>query len=284
MPSPRQKRRATQDIDAEASFSVAEEGTEQGYYIGLVGALLKYLMGTIAAILLVATQTVPESFFFILMIVTFYITGWIMSREAGFETIAAYELVPNAIAWGGFFGFVVRIVEGLVMRMTSELEDIQILAPFEPFLNAQNLAINGLVLTTMALIFASVSEELLHRGGMVYLAEVLEDRRGMDPDVAKAVSLLTQAATFAFSHAAVYHSWSQIWALFAGGIVFGLIVYWKKDLSIAIIAHLTVNLSAVVPYAIAYLLQNPMLALGLVIAGVVLLVLFSYRGGDEDYE
>lgn len=283
MPSPRQKRRATQDIDAAASFSIAEEGEQEGYYIGLVGAILKYLMGTIAAILLVATQTVPESFFFILMIIVFYITGWMMSREAGFETLTTYELVPNALAWGGFFGFVIRVVEGLVMRMTSELDDIQLLAPFEPFLNAQNLAINGLVLTTFALIFASVSEELLHRGGMVYLASLLEDRRGMSEMMAQGTALLTQAATFAVSHAAVYHSWSQIWALFAGGLVFGLIVFWKKDLSIAIIAHLTVNLSAVVPYAIAYLLQNPLLALGLVIAGIILLVLFSYRG-DEEYE
>ncbi|MGQ4872269.1 MAG: CPBP family glutamic-type intramembrane protease, partial [Candidatus Thorarchaeota archaeon] len=214
----RRRRHASQDVDVEHSFSVQDEGAEEGYHIGLVGAILKYFMTLLAGLLLVATQTETGATFFVLMLVVFYVAGWIMTREAGMRTLASYDTVLDVLAYGATFGFLIRVVEAVVLRLTAGLEQMDLLSPFEPLMNS-SLTVGGIVMTAVGLVFAAVAEEMLHRGGMIYLANVLSDRRGMGVEVAKFIALIVQAATFALLHSAVYQKPEQMLALFAGGIV-----------------------------------------------------------------
>ena len=275
----RRRKRASQDVDVTRSFSVEEEGESEGYYVGLVGGILKFFMTMMAGLLVLATQTEQQASLHIFMLVIFYVAGWVMTREAGMKTLATYDSVLDQLAYGLTIGFLVRIVETVVLQWSAGLSTLDILSPFEPLLLNDSLVVNGFALTVIGLVFAAVAEEMLYRGGMVYLGNILADRRAMPETAARGTALVVQAALFSILHSAAYHHPEEFVALFAGGIVLGLALYWKKDLSVCIVAHLTVNLSALTPFAIQWMIQEP-LALVLAVAGVgALLLLFSLRGG-----
>jgi membrane protease YdiL (CAAX protease family) len=278
----RDRHRGTQDVNAEASFSVEEEGKEEGYYFGLIAGILKYMMSVLCGLLLVATQTLPDQIPFVFMITIFYVVGWILTREAGFETLSSYGTVVDAVLYGLLVGFLLRVVEGLTLQATTGIGDLDVLSPWEPFMNASTNVSTGLSFALAGLIFAAVGEEMLHRGGMIYLADLLDARRGLDDWTAKGLALVITSASFAVLHSAVYHQLSQITALFAGGIILGLSLYWKKDITVPIIAHLTINLTPLAPYFMQYLQQNPFAVIGLVLVGGFILLLYKFGSGEDE--
>lgn len=276
------KKRRSQDIDAVASYSVEEEGESEGYYFGLVGGILKYMMTILCGLLLVATQSVPEKALFVFMITVFYVVGWVMTYEAGMKTFSAYDTVLDAILYGLLVGFLVRVVEGLVLQATAGIGDMNSLAPWEAFLNSSTTLGSGLAYVLAGLIFAAVGEEMLHRGGMIYLAELLDSKKGLGDYSSKILALVVTSISFALLHSAVYNQLQQIVALFAGGLVLGLSLYWKHDMTVPIIAHLTVNISPLLPYFGQYLMENPMIALSLALVGGLIFLLYMCSGGDKD--
>ncbi|MHA1902914.1 MAG: CPBP family glutamic-type intramembrane protease [Candidatus Thorarchaeota archaeon] len=244
------RRRSSQEVDVEASFSIEEEGVEKGYYIGIIGALLKYTMTIMGGLLLVATQSIPEISFFVLMIVVFYVLGWIMTREAGMETLPTYRTVLDVLGYGMILGFLIRAVEGIVLVFTAGVAELDLLGPLGALVNSA-LGTNSTVMIAVGLIFASVAEEMLHRGGMIYLCNLLQDKYGMSEMIAQIFSCIVQAFFFAVLH-------------------------------VCIVAHLTVNLTVFWPFLGQWAVENPAIALilGLVVGG--LYYLFSLRGGGED--
>lgn len=298
----RQQFRSSQDVDPEKSYSLEDEGATRGYYIGLFGIIFKWSLGFMFIILLLAAQDVDQpTFVLIVIMATIYIFGWITTRSAGLKEIAAYETIGDVIAFGVFFGFVIRVTEGIVWMISAELLGIitevgafgiDRMSPFIPLANsafAQELAVNnplmagGYVLVAVGLIVAAVAEELFYRGSMIYGIDWMTDKRGFGDDTAKGSMLLLQAAIFALLHALVYGQWAQIIALFAGGIIFGLLFLWKKDLSVPIIAHVTLNLTSLSGVAQEYLLENPIYIV-MIIAGVILMIYFivTRRSGKMD--
>lgn len=272
----KRQRRSSQEVDVTQSFTLEDEGQARGYYIGLIGGLLKWAMTVLGSIMIIAAQADPGALFISLIMIIFFLLGWVMSREAGLVTLQTYDTVLDVLAYGSILGFLIRIVEGVTLTLTTGITEMDTLSPFDTFLNSPTIG-DGMVYMVVALVFAAVAEELLHRGGMIYLLNLLTDRYGMGEFMAKSVALLAQASSFAILHVAVYQKPEQIAALWVGGILFGLIFYWKKDLSVCMVAHLTINLSGLVPYVFAYLTMNPLILIGvLVLIGAMFL--FTSRG------
>lgn len=284
----RQEFRSSQEIDPEKSYSLEDEGAARGYYIGLFGIILKYTLSFLFVILFIAAQKADqETFFLIVIMSSIYIFGWMAVKQAGLKDIAAYETVLDALAWGVFFGFVVRVTEGVVwiasanlLGMSANYFGIDHMSPFVPLLNSpwtQEMSANnplmfgGYVIVGISLVVAAVSEEMFYRAGMIYGIGFLTDKRNMGKTTATILMLIAQAGVFALLHAIVYQQLAQIIALFAGGIIFGLIFLWKKDLSIPILAHVTLNLSSMTGIASDFLLQNPIYII-LIIAGTIIMV------------
>ncbi|MHA1807171.1 MAG: lysostaphin resistance A-like protein [Candidatus Thorarchaeota archaeon] len=201
-------------------------------------------------------------------------------RQAGIRDIVTWETLWDVIAYGLFFGFVIRVLEGAVYMATTGMFALDRLSPFASLESSEYVSNNpllqtGFTMTVVGLIVAAVAEELFYRGSMIYQIEWMTGRQGFDQKTAKLIALLSQASFFAVLHAAVYQQISQILALFVGGLVFGLVFLWKRDLSVCIIAHLTVNLSALSPLVGQYLLDNPLylLLLGLAVALLVYIII-----------
>ncbi|MHA2206709.1 MAG: CPBP family intramembrane glutamic endopeptidase, partial [Candidatus Thorarchaeota archaeon] len=192
-----------------------------------------------------------------------------------------YRTVLDVLGYGMILGFLIRAVEGIVLVFTAGVAELDLLGPLGALVNSA-LGTNSTVMIAVGLIFASVAEEMLHRGGMIYLCNLLQDKYGMSEMIAQIFSCIVQAFFFAVLHAAVYVRPEEIVALFAGGILYGAILFWKKDLSVCIVAHLTVNLTVFWPFLGQWAVENPAIALilGLVVGG--LYYLFSLRGGGED--
>ncbi|MHA2380109.1 MAG: CPBP family glutamic-type intramembrane protease [Candidatus Thorarchaeota archaeon] len=273
------RRRQSQDVDVDASFTLEDEGQARGYYIGVVGSLLKYTMTMLGSIMILAAQLDPSALFFAVIMIMFFLLGWIMSREAGLVSLQTYDTVLDVLAYGSVLGFLIRIIEGVVFTLTTGILTMDYLSPFTVFLNSPTIG-NGYLYMVVGLAFAAVAEELLHRGGMIYLISILTDRYGMTDGSATGLALFMQAGTFSLLHAAVYQKPEQFAALFAGGLMFGLIFIWKKDLSVCMIAHLVINLSALSPFVFDYLIRNP-LALFMVILTIGVLLYCMTRGGGK---
>lgn len=278
------RRRGSQEVDPSASFSIEDEGEARGYYIGLVGTLLKWVMTMLGSLLIISAQTNPAALGLSVILVVFYLLGWMMTREAGIESLQTYDTILDVLAYGCVLGFVIRIVEGAVFAVTTGLpiDSMNPLSPFDELFNAPTGSSSGLIYMTVGLTFAAVAEELLHRGGMIYLLNILTDRYGFGETTAKIIALMAQAVAFGALHAAVYFKPEQIYSLMAGGIVFGLIFYWKKDLSVCIVAHLTLNLSGLLPHLISYFMANPLQGLLVGIMVGLLLWCTTFRGGNEN--
>jgi len=276
----RLKRHSSQEVDVEQSYSIEDEGEIRGYYVGLIGIILKFFMGALFVLLFLAAQTAEQAVqWLVTLMFAIYVSGWIMCRQAGIKDIATYQTVTDVLGWGLFFGFVIRLVEGIVSMLAfGVFASVDRLAPFSA-LDATDYA-TGLfgdlmVMTAIALAVASVGEEMFYRGGMVYMISFLTDQYGLSDGAAKFVSLEVQAALFAVLHAAVYNQWPQILALYAGGNVLGGLFLWKKDLSVCIVAHLTLNESAMAGIMANWLVANPVyLVLALAVTmGLVILIL-----------
>ena len=274
----KRQRRSSQEVDVEQSFTLEDEGQARGYYIGLIGGLLKWAMTVLGSIMIIAAQADPGALFISLILIIFFLLGWVMSREAGLVTLQTYDTVLDVLAYGSILGFLIRIVEGVTFTLTTGMVEMDTLSPFDTFLNSPTIG-DGMVYMVVALVFAAVAEELLHRGGMIYLLNLLTDRYGMGEFMAKSVALLAQASSFAILHVAVYQKPEQIAALWVGGILFGLIFYWKKDLSVCMVAHLTINLSGLTPYIFTYLIANPLILVGVIVI-IGAMFLFMSRGAS----
>lgn len=298
----RQEFRSSQELDPSKSTSLEDEGAARGFYLGLFGIIFKWSLGFLFVILAISAQGADISTF-ILIVVMFmvYVLGWISIRNAGLKEIATYETIGDVLAIGIFFGFVIRVTEGLVWMVTAHLFGVIIesgvfgidhMSPFLPLANAPfalELAANnpimagGIVLIATGLIVAAVGEELFYRGSMVYGINWMTDKRAFSYNVAAGTMLLFQAAIFALLHALVYNQWAQIIALFAGGIIFGLLFLWKKDLSVPIIAHVTLNLSSMTGIVQEFLFANPIYLI--IIVGVVIMMIYlivSRRSGNPE--
>lgn len=274
----RRKSHSTQDVDVEASFSIEDETKARGFYIGLIGSLLKWAMTILGSIMVISAQLDANALYLSFVFVTFFLLGWVMTREAGIESFTTYDTVFDQIAYGSVLGFVIRIAEQVTLALTTGNIEMNYLAPFDTFLNAPAIG-NAFTFLVVGLVFAAVAEELLHRGGMVYLIVILTDRRGMSYEVAAFLALFIQALSFAFLHVAVYQMPQQIFALFIGGLLFGGVLLWKKDLGVCMIAHLTINLSALLPYAAGYFIANPVALLAIILSVGVLVWCMARRGG-----
>jgi len=252
--------------------------------MGLVGSLLKWIMTVLGGLLIISGQTSLEALAFSLVLVGIYLLGWMMTREAGIESFKTYDTILDVLAYGCVLGFVIRIVEAAVFAITTGLsiDAMNPLSPFDVMYNASAENTSGLVYLAVSLVFASVAEEMLHRGGMIYLANLLTDKYGFGEFTAKSIALIAQAVTFGALHAAVYFKPEQIYSLMAGGLIFGLIFYWKKDLSVCIVAHLTLNLSGLAPYILGYFIANPVIGLGAGILVAILLWCTTFRGGNDE--
>lgn len=292
----RQEYRSSQELDPERSTSLEDEGAARGFYLGLFGIIFKWSLGFLFVILAISAQDADISTFILISVMFMvYVLGWITIRNAGIKEIATYETVGDVLAFGIFFGFVIRVVEGLVWMGTAWLSGVIIetgvfgidhMSPFLQLANgpfAQELAANnpimagGTVLIAVGLIVAAVGEELFYRGSMIYGINFLTDKKGTSAGVATILMLFFQAGIFALLHALVYNQWPQIIALFAGGIVFGVLFLWKKDLSIPILAHVTLNLSSMTGIAQEYLMANPIYLILLIGAAMLLIYLMVRR-------
>ena len=292
----RQEFRSSQDLDPAKSSSIEDEGAARGYYIGLFGIIFKWSLGFLFVILAISVQGADLSVFILVVVMGMvYIFGWITTRAAGLKEIATYETIADVLAFGVFFGGVIRVTEGLVWMATAHFSGIIIesgvfgidhMSPFVPLANspyAQELAVNnplmagGILLIAVGLIVAAVGEELFYRGSMIYGINWMTDRKGFDSTVATITMLLFQAAIFALLHALVYQQWAQIVALFAGGIVFGFLFLWKKDLSIPILAHVTLNLSSLWGVAQEFIMANPIYLIVIIAIGILMIYLIVRR-------
>ena len=279
------RRRESQAVDAEASFTIEEEGAARGYYMGLIGTFLKYTMTLLGGLLVISSQSNINALAFGLVLVVFYFLGWVMVKEAGVEGIATYDTILNVLSYGLVLGFVIRIVEAVVFAATTGnlIETLNPLSPFDTFYNTSTSGASGLMLTAVGLTFAAVGEEMLYRGGMIWLISILTDEKGFGDTSATIIALTVQAFAFGFFHAAVYGQFEQLLSLTVGGYLFGIIFLWKKDLTVCIVAHLTLNLSGMVGYIVEYLIANPVL--GLIIGGLIgILVYCSSFRSDNDNE
>lgn len=303
MPGKRQEYRSSEMVDPEKSYSIEEEGAARGYYIGLFGIIFMYALGFMFIILLISSQG-ADSYTFALIVVmaSVYIFGWITIRSAGLKQIASYETVGDVLAFGVFFGFVIRVAEGVVWVVSANILGLIVdngifgIDHMSPFLDLKNtpfvqelsannpLMAGGYVIIAISLIVAAVGEEMFYRGSMIYGIAWMTDKKGFGEDVSKFTMLVLQAAIFALLHALVYQQVAQIIALFAGGLIFGILVLWKKDLSVAILAHVTLNMSSMYPVAQDFLIANPIYIV-LIIVGVMVfagIVLARSKGSPDE--
>lgn len=271
-------------MNVEDSLSIEEEGVARGYYTGLLGIVLKFFMGTMFVLLFLAAQTADQSTqWLVTLLFAIYVSGWMVCRQAGIRDIPAYRAIIDVLSIGIFFGFILRIVEGIVLMATSGVFDqLDRLSPFSGF--EVSLFQNALMMTAIALAVASVAEELFYRGSMIYMVSFLTDGYALSDMTAKFIALEVQAFLFAVLHAAVYSQWAQILALFAGGNLLGLLFLWKRDLSVCIIAHLSLNLSSLAPVVGNWLVANPIpviLAFAATL-GIIILILMRRSNTYEE--
>lgn len=279
------RRRASEELDAERSISVEEEGALEGYHFGLIGGLLKWGMTILGGLLLLSMQDAPEAALLILVFVVFYAFGWMMTREAGMQTFSSYKTVLDTLAYGATFGFLIRGVETVALVLTAGITDLYLTAPFEALGNSS--LVDGALMILIALVFASVAEEMLHRGGMIFLTNLLDDKIDSRSEEkssyssywALAIALPAQAFFFAVLHAAVYQHLEQFVALFCGGLVYGGLLIWKKDIGVCMIAHLTLNLSGYWPLLFEYLIANPVVGVLLAIGIAAIYLAKEWFGG-----
>jgi len=280
------RRRGSREVDAEASFTIEDEGAARGYYMGLVGTFLKYTMTLLGGLLVVSSQGNPNALGFSLILVVFYFLGWMMVRDAGIQGIETYDTILDVLSYGLVLGFVIRILEAVVYSISTGglIESLNPLSPFDVFYNVSTTGATGLIYTAVGLTFAAVGEEMLYRGGMINLISILTDneRKSFGETTATIIALSVQAFAFGLFHSAVYSQPEQLLALIVGGYAFGLIFLWRKDLSVCIIAHLTLNYSGLYPYVLDYLLANPLIGLGLGLIVGLLVYLSSFRSQNND--
>lgn len=266
----------TQQVDPSKSFTLEDEGRARGYYMGVFGSMIKYFTSFLFVTLLLASQTLGASVQFIIGLMAFlYIFGWIATYQAGIKDVPAYGTIWDVLMIGIFFGFVIRIVEGLVSMATFNTFDLDRMSPFQILAESELFAnepimLGGYTLIIIGLIVAAVAEEMFYRGSMIYGIGWMTDKRGWGEDASKGISLLIQALFFAILHAAVYQQLHQFFALLAGGIVYGLLFLWKKDLSVCILAHMTLNLTSLVGDLGGYFVANPLL---FILLGFVMIIL-----------
>ena len=279
MPGRRKEYYQTQQVDPSKSFTIEDEGRARGYYMGIFGTMIKYFTSFLFVTLLLASQSLEGATTALIGLMAFlYIFGWIATYQAGIKDVPAYGTIWDVLMIGIFFGFVIRIVEGLVSIATFNTFDLDRMSPFENLANSELFAnepimLGGYTLIIIGLIVAAVAEEMFYRGSMVYGISWMTDKRGWSDGASKVISLLIQAFFFAVLHAAVYQQLHQFFALFAGGIVYGLLFLWKKDLSVCILAHMTLNLSSLVGDLGGYLTENPLL---LIVIGFVMIILVYF--------
>ena len=277
--STRLRRHASQDVDVRRSYSIEDAGEARNYYIGLVGIILKFFMGTMFVLLFLAAQTAGiETQWIILLMFSIYVSGWMASRQAGLKDIATWQTILDVLAYGVFLGFAIQVTEGLVAQALTGVFELS------QFGANTTIFADSMVMSAIALAVSSVAEELFYRGGLLpYMIAFLSNKYGLGESESKAIALLVQAGLFAVLHAAIYKQTQVIIALFVGGILFGLVFLWKKDLSVCMVAHLTLNLSRFLPSTGGFLVKNPiLLLLALIATATVTCLILKNRGNQSE--
>lgn len=260
------------------SYSIEDAGEARGYYIGLVGIILKFFMGTMFVLLFLSAQTAGiDTQWIILLMFSIYVSGWMAAKQAGLKDIATWQTILDVLGYGVFLGFVIKVSEGLVAQALTGVFDTSQLGA-----NSAIFA-DSAMMSAIALAVSSVAEELFYRGGLFpYMIAFLSNTRGLGESEAKGIALLVQASLFAVFHAAIYKQPQIIIALFAGGILFGLEFLWKKDLSVCMVSHLTLDLAGLLPQAGGFLLKNPIVLLFVLIATTTVTCLIYFHRGSQN--
>lgn len=231
----------TQELDVYRSDDFEEDIEKEGFHISPLGALAI----SVCFMMLIPIILYPEKTLLMELIWVLFIIGFAAMKNAEVPTVLQFETTTDALWWAIPLGAVIAVVEVWVADMSINM--------------VTNIPIQPLDMVLFVITVGAVSEELLYRAGVYLPARQFLVKAGLPTSVAVAIALPFQALLFSLGHMFVYETWDIFLALFVGGLMYGAAFEYKKDLTIPIIAHLTVNLSGFRETAVEYLMANPML-------------------------
>lgn len=245
---------STQDLDVYRSDDFEEINEHEGYHVSPLGALaISFSFMAIIPLILYENKTILMELIWIIFIV-----GFAAYKHAEVPTVFEFDTLTDALWWSIPLGAIITIAEVWVANVSASVIN-------SPIASAVQISL-------LAVTVGAVGEEMLRVG--IYLpSKQFLASAGLPENAAIVVAQVLQATIFSLQHMYVYNTPDIFIALFIGGLMYGAAFEYKKDLTIPILAHLTVNYSGFKDEAVAFAASNPVFLIAIILlTGIFILI------------